>query len=166
MGDNELIKRIKSGDRESSDRLVARYYAAILRYCARQCPDLSLAEDLTQETFFRVFRDMARYEIRGSFKAYLYTIARRLCIDQARRPPCAALVEALSRADPELSRIDDRDQAERLLKKLSPEQREAVLLRFGEELSFREIAQITGVPARTAQSRVRLALAIMRKETP
>ena len=67
-------------------------------------------------------------------------------------------------ADDAIHRIEEKDQIRYLLKFLSPEQREAVLLRFEESLSFTEIARITGCSLRTAQSRVRNGLKIMRKE--
>ena len=63
-----------------------------------------------------------------------------------------------------MEEAENRQMAEKLLKGLSPEQREAVLLRYGEGLSLRETAQVTGVPLRTVQSRIRLALKAMRTE--
>ena len=64
----------------------------------------------------------------------------------------------------DLRRIENKSEIDYLLNMLSPEQREAVILRFGEQLGFMEIAKITGCNMRTAQSRVRNALKIMRKE--
>ena len=72
--------------------------------------------------------------------------------------------EEITDASDEIRRIEDRSEVDYLLKVLSPEQREAVILRFGEQLSFWEIAKIMGCNMRTAQSRVRNALKIMRKE--
>jgi len=63
-----------------------------------------------------------------------------------------------------MRRIEDQSEINYLLNILSPEQREAVILRFGEQLEFREIAKVMGCNMRTAQSRVRNALKIMRKE--
>ncbi|MDE5597088.1 MAG: RNA polymerase sigma factor, partial [Lachnospiraceae bacterium] len=64
----------------------------------------------------------------------------------------------------EMRRIEDRSEINYLLNALSPEQREAIILRFGEQLEFGEIAKVTGCNMRTAQSRVRNALKIMRRE--
>ena len=72
--------------------------------------------------------------------------------------------EEITDAIDEIRRIEDRSEVDYRLKVLSPEQREAVILRFGEQLSFWEIAKIMGCNMRTAQSRVRNALKIMRKE--
>lgn len=162
--DKKLIKLIKNGDTECANKLIEYYYASILRYCAWHCKDSERAEDLTQETFLRVFRNLNEYDNKGSFRSYIYTIAHHLCVDEARKPICYALEEEIAATDEDLIRIENREEISHLLVSLSPAQREAVLLRFGADLNFKEIAQITGVPARTIQSRVRLALAIMRKE--
>ncbi len=164
MGDEELVRRVRQGDGNSADELVARHYAAVLRYCAWHCRDAATAEDLTQETFLHVFRGFSRYAERGRFRAYLYTVARRLCIDEARRRTADPFLEEPAVCCPELEQLERADEVRRLLARLPAPQREAVLLRYGQELTIKEIALVTGVPARTAQSRVRLALAAMRKE--
>ena len=66
--------------------------------------------------------------------------------------------------DDRLQQVEDREQIKHLLKLLTPVQREVILLHCGEQLSFREIAQILDIPARTAQSRFRAAITILRKE--
>ena len=93
-------------------------------------------------------------------------IANRLCIDESRKQKIYSLEdeESIVNERNEISRIDDKEEIQYLLSILSSEQREAVILRFGEQLSFAEIAEITGCNIRTAQSRVRNALAVMRKE--
>lgn len=164
MGDTELIERIKCGDRDSSDAIIERYYAPILRYCLRHCADMGRAEDMTQETFLRVFRDIAAYRNSGSFRSYVYTIAHHLCVDESRRVRADELSEDMPAPDSGFSRIDDRDQVSRLLGTLPEKQREALILRYGEQLSFKEIGDVTGASPRTVQSRVRLALASLRKE--
>ncbi len=109
---------------------------------------------------------MSGYKGKRKFKAYLYTIANHLCIDESRKIEVYPLEneEEITDAIDEIRRIEDRSEVDYRLKVLSPEQREAVILRFGEQLSFWEIAKIMGCNMRTAQSRVRNALKIMRKE--
>lgn len=163
MTDDELIERIRDGDEKSAEELIQRYYAAILRYCRWHCTDDAQAEDLTQETFLRAFKSLARYSKRDKFKSWLYTIANHLCIDEGRKMTWHALSDELPGECTAFSKLEDRDEIDRLLRKLSPEQREAVILRFGEQLSFAEIAKVMDCTLRTAQSRVRCALEIMRK---
>lgn len=164
MNDDKLISQIQRGNKIYANELIERYYSSILRYCSWHCYNIDRAEDLTQETFFKVFRDIETYEHKGSFKSYLYTIAHHLCIDENRKHTTLELEDDFPMEDSNLRQVEDRDQINFLLSLLSPTQREAILLRYGEQLSFREISKILGIPARTVQSRVRAALAILRKE--
>ncbi len=163
MSDDELINRIRQGDETAAEELIRRWYPPILRYCRWRCGSVD-APDLTQETFLRLFRSLACYRENGSFKGYLFSIANRLCIDESQRTPLYPLEDdgQADARDP-FGQVEDRDELRGLLADLPPEQREAVLLRFGQRLSYRDIARATGCNARTAQSRVRYALSAMRK---
>lgn len=164
--DDDLVEQIRLGDEKAAEELIKRYYTSILRYCKSHCFNLEKAEDLTQETFLKLFKNLSGYKGKRKFKAYLYTIANHLCIDESRKMEIYPLEneEEIRDINDEMGRIEDRLEIDDLLKSLSPEQREAVILRFGEELSFWEIAKVMGCNMRTAQSRVRNALMIMRKE--
>ncbi|MGY3662352.1 MAG: RNA polymerase sigma factor [Roseburia sp. 1XD42-69] len=164
--DDALVEQIRLEDEKAAEELIRRYYTSVLRYCKRQCFNLEKAEDLTQETFLKLFKNLSGYKEKGKFKAYLYTIANHLCIDESRKMKECSLEneEEIRDECDELRRIEDKSEVGYLLNVLSPEQREAVILRFGEELSFWEIAKVMGCNMRTAQSRVRNALKIMRKE--
>ena len=167
MSDEELIKRIRQGDGAAGEELIGRYYAAVFHYCRCWCGDRETAEDLTQETFLRLFRSLPDYKEKGRFRGYLFLIARRLCINEGKRAPVYPLEAADDLPHPEngMARAEDRDQIGRLLKSLPPEQREAVILRYGLELSYRDIAKVMGCDLRTAQSRVLYALKGMRKRS-
>lgn len=164
--DDDLVERIRLGDEKAAEELIKRYYTSILHYCKRQCFNLEKAEDLTQETFLKLFKNLSGYKGKRKFKAYLYTIANHLCIDESRKIEVFTLEdeEEIKDESDEMRRIEDKSEIDYLLNVLSPEQREAVILRFGEQLSFWEIARVMGCNMRTAQSRVRNALKIMRKE--
>lgn len=166
MSDDELIDKIKRGDEDAAEELINRYYAAILRYCGWHCSVPEKAEDLTQETFLRLFRGLPRYKGRNKFKAYLYTIANRLCIDESRKTPFYSLENAaeIAGGQSQIAQAEQREEIRRMLSVLSEVQREAVILRFGHELGFAEIAKVMGCSMRTAQSRVRNGLRLIRKE--
>ncbi len=166
MSDDELIDRIRSGDEAAAEELINRYYAAVLRYCGWHCSCPEKAEDLTQETFLKLFRSLPRYKDRKKFKAYLYTIANRLCIDESRKMRFYSLedAEGIASGRNEIAQAEHREEIGRLLSVLSQEQKEAVILRFAQELKFSEIAKVMGCSMKTAQSRVRNALRLMKKE--
>mgnify|MGYP003291501007 CR=1 FL=1 len=166
LSDDKLIEQIKAGNQQAAEELITRYYASILRYCRWHCSSMEKAEDLTQETFYKLFKNISGYKGKRKFKAYLYTIANRLCIDESRKISLYPLEdeELIVAECNEILRLEDRAEIDYLLSILSPEQREAVILRFGERLEFHEIAKIMGCNMRTAQSRVRNGLKIIRKE--
>lgn len=166
VSDDDLVKQIQLGNVAAAEELIKRYYTSILRYCKWHCSSSETAEDLTQETFFRLFKNLSGYTGKKKFKAYLYTIANHLCIDEGRKiqPYPLEEEEDIVNEHDEILRIEDKAEISCLLSIVSPEQREAVILHFGEQLSFKEIAKVMGCNMRTAQSRVRNALQIMRKE--
>ena len=127
---------------------------------------MTKAEDLTQETFLRVFRTLSEYKEKGCFKAYIYTIANHLCVDESRKVQLYSLEneEELVDDHDEMLQVENKTEIDYLLSILSLEQREAVILHFGEQLSFGEISKVMNCNMRTVQSRVRNALKIMRKE--
>lgn len=166
LSDDELVEQILLGNENVAEELIKRYYTSILRYCRWHCSNLEKAEDLTQETFLKLFKNLSGYKGKKKFKAYLYTIANHLCIDESRKVEFYPLEdeENIAHEYNDIVRLEDRAEISYFLNFLSSEQREAVILRFGEQLSFGEIAKVMGCNMRTAQSRVRNALKIMRKE--
>ena len=146
MNDDDLVEQIRLGDEKAAEELIKRYYTSILRYCKRQCFNHEKAEDLTQETFLKLFRNLSGYKGKRKFKAYLYTIANHLCVDESRKMKVYPLEneEDIGYECDEMHRIEDRSEIDYLLDALSPEQREAVILRFGEQLEFWEIAKVMG----------------------
>lgn len=166
MSDEELINRIRQGDEAAAKELIHRYYPPIFRYCHYRCGSKETAEDLTQETFLRLFEALPGYKEEGKFRAYIFSIAHRLCISESKKAPMAPMEETEQLVDKSdmIRQIEDRDEIRHLLERLPPGQREAIVLRFGERLSFPDLAKATGSNLRTVQSRVRLALEKMRKE--
>lgn len=166
MNDDDLVDEIRLGNENAAEELINRYYTLILRYCKRHCFNIEKAEDLTQETFLKLFNNLKGYKRKRRFKAYLYTIAHHLCIDESRKVQVYSLEneEELVDEQNEMVQIENKLEINSLLKILSPEQREAIILRFSEQLEFHEIAKVMGCNLRTAQSRVRNGLKIMRRE--
>ena len=144
LSDDKLIDQIKYGNERAAEELITRYYASILRYCRWHCSSVEKAEDLTQEIFYKLFKNISGYQGKRKFKAYLYTIANRVCIDESRKIHFCPLEDEESIVDEcnEILRLEDKEEVNYLLSTLSPEQREAIILRFGEQLEFHEIAKV------------------------
>jgi RNA polymerase sigma-70 factor (ECF subfamily) len=129
------------------------------------------AEDVVQESMVYAFRNLHQYDpMRGAFRTWLYTITISRCRNARRRKwlPTVALSNLLNigveppapddeQPETRAAWQDVRDSLERALRTLSPRLREAVALRYGQGLTYREMADIIGCPQKTAESRIRLA---------
>jgi RNA polymerase sigma-70 factor (ECF subfamily) len=150
--DDELMARVRAGDTHAFTGLYERHGAALLTLLARLTGDRALAEDLLQETFVRVYQARDAYEPTGHFRAYLFTIARRLVIDWHRRrriawaeePAALESMPAPERAEHVAEAMDVMTRLERALALLTPEQREIILLSRMEGMATAEIARIVG----------------------
>lgn len=161
--EEKLMMQTKQGDAEAVEELIGLLYPEILRYCLWHAPNRDLAEDAAQETFLKAIRYYDRYVHKGKCKAFLYRIAANTCVDMRRRMRAGEssiedIPEELPCEEPGFQRIHDDLNFRRQIRALPPEQQEVLLLRFGQELTLRQIAQITGTPLRTVQSRLRAAL--------
>ncbi len=166
MKDDLLIKHIRAGDEDAAEELVRRYYPGIMRFCRWQCGDIDLAEDLTQDTFYKALRCLDQYRKGEHFKAWLYSVAKSVCMDELRKhkpetDPDYDIYEIEDR-NAGIQQIENEEAIKQMLSVLPGDQKEALTLRYMEGLSYREIGEVLGIPARTAQSRVNLALKLLR----
>lgn len=165
--EDEIFRKIEQGDSGGLDELVSLYYPEILRYCRWHTPDQATAEDAAQETFLKAVRHFDRYVHKGRFKAFLYQIAANTCVDMWRRKKPEALSEELPEelayTEQEFDRAEQKADLALLVEKLPEKQREVVLLRFAQDLTLRETADVLGLPLRTVQSRLRAALKYLKK---
>lgn len=167
--EDELVKRMEQGDQSAADELIKMFYPDILRYCLWHAPNRFLAEDAVQETFLKAIRYFDRYTHKGKFKPFLYRIAANTCIDMQRKKRNSDISLEESEIDPPYTdpAFEDihSDLALRhLVRSLSEEKREIVLLRFGQDLTLREIAEVLHLPLRTVQTRLRSALKKLKTE--
>ena len=161
-----------AGSREAFSSLVARYLPRTRSYCARVTGDRHAAEELAQDVLLAVWRTRVTYRANRPFRVFLFTIARNRCRNHARswrrqlrwlgissEPETLDAVVA-----PSVGQLDEVLRAERqhvvrdALATLSERDREVVLLRFEQDLSFAEIAAITGKAEVTVRVRVFHAL--------
>jgi RNA polymerase sigma-70 factor (ECF subfamily) len=177
--DEQLMRRFQRGDARAFETLMRRHRTPIHSFLRRLVGEPARAEDLLQETFLRVIRGAQAWQPRAQVRTWLFTIARNLAADEARR-------RAFREAEPlDAPRLDGRTPGERLadpgrapddaagdaqlrplleaaLAGLPEEQREVFLLREHAGLSFPEIAEATGVSENTVKSRMRYALVGLR----
>lgn len=157
---------------EDFERLYAAEAPGLFSFLAYRTGDRALAEDLLADAFVRVLTAKRGWDARrGSQKTWLYAIALNVLRDHARRT--GAEDRALERVrephpagapDPLLDSVAHRDELARALAGLAPEEREAIALRFGAELTVPEIAQVLGEKLTTVEGRVYRALRKLRSE--
>lgn len=163
MREEILLKRLRAGDTSAMDDLVRLYYPEILRYCKWHAPDAYLAEDAAQETFLKAIKYFGRCGFSGKLRNFLYKIAGNTCIDLYRSKgrdyvPLEEMNTKIICEEPGVDEAEERIYIRELIRKLEPSTQEIVILRFGQELKLREIADIMGMPMRTVQSKLRAAL--------
>lgn len=162
-----MIYRCLEGDQAGYASLYETCAPMIYRLCYGLLMNRQDAEDVMQEAFTYAFKNLKRYDAKkASFKTWLYTIALSRCRNSYRRKGWFGLVSLLSpdfpaprseSPDARLVESDAQAEVQAALSALTPRLREAVVLRYGHDLTYREIAEVIGCPQKTAESRVRLA---------
>ena len=163
--------RLRRGDPDAFDALLTRYQNRLFRYLLRLTGNTAHAEDLFQQTWLKVLTRIDSYDERKPFEPWLFAVARNLAIDHLRRVSPESLDEsrAASLSSGELGHLERlldherRSLLERKLLELPAIYREAVSLRFEEEMTFEEMAMVLDAPVSTVKSRVQRALSALRK---
>ena len=171
-----LVRRCIGGDAAAWEEIVQRYHRRIFNVCYRFAGDADSAQDLTQEVFIKMYRTLSTYDAgKGAFMTWVTTITRNLLVDHFRKTKGDRLTDSLDGpisehedAQPLSDQIADRalppdahvqtretqQMVHQALQKLSPELREAVILRDLQDLDYREIATVLRVPEGTVKSRI------------
>lgn len=136
-------------------------YDKIYRYCYFKVGNSTLAEDLAQETFLKYFAQNSYIE-HGKKLAYLYTIARNLCLDAFRKKQPEELTDVIPDAENSFERLELNIAIRQALKTLPEQERELLLFRYVNELSVGEIAVVTGFSRFTVYRRTNSALASLK----
>lgn len=178
ISDEELIVQYLHGNETCLRMLINRHKSRIFTSIYLLVKDRSLAEDIFQDTFVKVINTLKKghYQEEGKFLQWVMRIARNLVIDHFRKlsklptisdPDGNDVFSSLSFADEnredELMREQTDDRVRQLIQQLPEEQKEVLILRHYANLSFKEIAELTGVSINTALGRMRYALTNMRK---
>ncbi|NCC26073.1 MAG: sigma-70 family RNA polymerase sigma factor [Deltaproteobacteria bacterium] len=160
------IRRVQAGDREAFAPIVEAFGPAIHAFISRLIPDRETARDLTQETFLRAFVGIVRFDPTKPLAPWLHRIALNLVRDRARSarirpeaqtgPDAVPDIEDTRASDPadDLSERQDRQAIRAAMGRLPAEYREAVALRFFQDLSFAQVAAVLDTSEAAAKMRV------------
>ena len=173
---NALVRRCVSGDAGAWQEIVQQYHRRIYNICYRFSGSADDASDLAQEVFIKIYRTLGTFDMsRASFMTWVTTVTRNLLVDHFRKGKYDRVTDSLDaapagqedgltlaeqledqRQSPE-SRVRTQ-QTQKLvheaLKRLSPELREAVILRDLQDLDYKDIAKVLNVPEGTVKSRI------------
>ena len=180
MDDNQvvasLVRRCLAGDAVAWEEIVQRFHRRIYNICYRFTGSQDDAQDLAQEVFIKIYRTLNSYDVdKGAFMTWVATLTRNLLVDHFRKSkqdrltdsmeePTAVEDDGLSIAtriedtgpspDARLQTRETQEVVQKALQKLSPELREAVILRDLQDMDYREIALALKVPEGTVKSRI------------
>ena len=167
--DAQLVQQCLQGDGSAWEELVRRHTRRIFNICYRFTGNGTEAEDLSQEVFLRVYKTLGSYRsAHGGFATWMTSVTRNLLIDHYRRTKRDRVTDSLEdampvvenkesagrRPDQQLLLGELSSQVQNALTKLSPELREAVILRDLQQLEYAEIRQVLDVPEGTVKSRI------------
>jgi RNA polymerase sigma-70 factor (ECF subfamily) len=171
-----LVRRCLAGDAGAWEEIVQLYHRRIYNICYRFAGTSEDAQDLTQEVFIKMYRTLSSYDVtRGALITWVTTVTRNLLVDHFRKSKQDRMTDSLDTvtsehedARPLSDQIPDkalppdagvqsretRETVHRALQKLSPELREAVILRDLQDMDYREIAGVLRIPEGTVKSRI------------
>ena len=179
IADCDLVTWAVAGREDGFEELVRRYQRPIAAYVYRMTGDYEAALDLTQEVFIKVYNSLLRYRPEFKFSTWIYKIAHNSAIDHLRRVGWReqSLVTEFEGVERELSlesrRLspeqeyagkERRKEIEHVVRALPAAYRELILLRHSHDMSYDEIAEVTGLPLGTVKNRLFRAREAMRQE--
>ncbi len=178
LTDGELIVDAVNGRVDGFEELVRRYQRPITGYVFRMLGDYESSLDVTQEVFIKVYNSLTKYSPEYKFSTWLYRIAHNAAIDHMRRNPVSPQSLEAENADgsyqiqiesrrpsPEQDheRKEWRHEIDAVVRCLPPAYRDLILLRHSRDLSYDEIADVTGLPLGTVKNRLFRAREMMRE---
>ena len=177
LADVELVQTAVAGREASFEELVRRYQRPIAAYVYRMVGDYDSALDLTQEVFIKVYNSLARYRSEFKFSTWIYKIAHNAAIDHLRRHAVreqtltgsvdgerreVAIESRRLTPEQESERKERCFEIESVVQLLQASYRELIVLRHSHDLSYDEIADVTGLPLGTVKNRLFRAREAMR----
>jgi RNA polymerase sigma-70 factor (ECF subfamily) len=168
----EVLNQVRQGNQNAFTQMVETYQRPVYNLCYRMLGDPNDAEDASQETFLRVYKNIKRYDRKRPFSTWLLSIAAHLCIDQLRKrrmvivsideTPYLEPADGLPGPEASFHRKQEQQRMQDLLKTLNPHDRAAVIMYYWYDFSYEEIATslsltISAVKSRLHRSRLSMA---------
>jgi len=166
LSDERLMLAFSQGSSEAFTELFQRYKQPIYGFFCRRVSDAAHAEELTQETFFALLRAAARYQPRALFRTYLYAIGFKILRAHHRKAAFRAAFLGHGNSLPDPAKQDSTESGlwvRRAVEKLESMDREIVMLREFEQLSYAEIRDLLELPVNTVRSRLFRARTALRE---
>ena len=176
--DFDLVSRAIRGQESGFEELVKRYQRPITAYVFRMLGDYDLSLDVTQDVFIKVYNSLDKYRPEYKFSTWIYRIAHNAAIDHMRRNSMQTssietenadgayelqLESSLPSPEKDRERSEWRAEIDAVVKCLPPSYRDLIVLRHSQELSYDEIAEVTGLPLGTVKNRLFRAREMMRE---
>ncbi|HEY8363147.1 MAG TPA: sigma-70 family RNA polymerase sigma factor [Tissierellaceae bacterium] len=165
--EKDLVKRLKKGHEEAYVEVINLYGNRLLKTCYLILKDRHETEDVVQETFFRLFRQIDSFKENSSIYTWIYQIALNLCRDRLKAGKDTALFESIAESDEKVEdtviESIDRDILRKELKNLDDLYREVLILFYYEELSIKEISKILNEKEGTIKSRLSRGRTLLKK---
>jgi RNA polymerase sigma-70 factor (ECF subfamily) len=172
----QLVRRCLAGDNSAWEEIVRLHNRRIYNLCYRFTNSPDDAQDLAQDVFIRVYRTLASYDVeKGAFATWVTTLTRNLLVDHFRRSKQDRVTDSIDAGlreeedslslsdrledpgptpDDRLASKETQKMVQKALERLSPDLREAVILRDLQDMDYKEIAQVLRVPEGTVKSRI------------
>lgn len=162
------IKEMKNGGANIAEQIVSENYDAIYKYCYWKVGNSEDAQDITQEVFLSFVRNIYTYSDRGKPRAFLYTIAKNLCINWSKKNKPEYLESTKEIIDvyasEKIDKMTDKITLEHIVNQLPQEHQEVIVLRYGHDLKINEIAVITGKSRFSVRYKIKSALATIKSK--
>src|SRR5262245_16559156 len=182
--DVELMRRVRDGDSNAFRELFSKHSEAVVNFAFRFVGNRNRAEELTQDAFLQIFRARKRYEVRARFTTFLYRVVTNLCLNELRRFDYQGRIEplegnpteegeegsreiadeSLPTAEDQLAGRETAGRIQKVLDRLPPNQKSALLLSRVEGFSYQEVAECLETSESAVKSLIFRATQTLREE--
>lgn len=176
LSDKELVEKAKTGDDNAFEQLLFRYEKQIFGYLLRFVNQKENAEDVTQETFIKVYRSLKTFDPEYKFKTWLYTVATHTAYDWLRKAKKTHELFIIDDPENEFETIDqasaykelemkeNKELVDNAIQKIKPAYQTVIQMFYRDELSYEEIAQVLNLPLNTVKTHLSRAKKALSKE--